>query len=115
MENALLYKSINKAIREEVIGTKTITTCGILPELTYGCGTWTMNYLIKPKLWTAEKGTERSILGFTRIEWKTSEYRRSVTNVGDVINSVRACCLKKDNRLTGTVLDWNRRDEEDGD
>ena len=38
----------------------------ILPVMTYGCETWSMNEYIKWKLRTAQRGLERFMLVFTR-------------------------------------------------
>ena len=57
----------------------------VLPAMTYGCETWTLNNRLHQKLQTSQRSMERYMLGITRRDRKRSEWSRSQTKVTDII------------------------------
>lgn len=86
----------------------------VLPVLTYGCETWSLNVRSIQKLRVAQRGMERCMLGITRRDRKRNEWVREQTKVRDVIDVVMRLKWKwaghiarrTDGRWTRSILDW---------
>ena len=90
----------------------------VLPVLTYGCETWTLNEFVKGKLRTAQRGMERSMLGYTRKDRKRADVIRTITKVHDIVETVKTLkwqwaghiARRSDGRWTKAVLEWSPRE-----
>ena len=61
----------------------------ILPVMTYGCETWTLNNFMTEKLADAQRKIERITLGITLRDRKQNPWIRHETGVSDIVNAVR--------------------------
>ena len=90
----------------------------VLPVLTYGCETWTLTEFSKGKLRTAQRGTERAMLGYTKKDRKRANDIRAITKVHDIIETVKTLkwqwaghtARRFDGRWTKAVLEWSPRE-----
>jgi hypothetical protein len=96
--------------------SKTFDQC-ILPVLTYGCETWTLNATITNKLATTQRSMERSMLGITKRDRKRNTWIRNKTKVTDIIQRVKSLkwqwaghiARRTDNRWTTRTIEWYPR------
>ena len=94
---------------------KTIYDQCILPVITYGCETWTLNEFIVRKLIVSQRGMERSMLGYTKKDRKRATEIRRTTKVTDIMERVNTLKWQwaghvsrtKDGRWSKQVLDWS--------
>ena len=61
----------------------------VLPAMTYGCETWTLNNKLHQKLQTSQRSMERYMSGVTRRDRKRNEWIRSQTKVKDIIYRIK--------------------------
>jgi Reverse transcriptase (RNA-dependent DNA polymerase) len=89
----------------------------VLPVLTYGCETWTLNTRDVQRLRVTQRGMERCMLGITRKDRKRNEWVRKQTRVRDVIDVAKQLkwrwaghiARRKDGRWTNAVIQWYPR------
>ena len=110
--NSMIFKS-NMPL---YLKKKTFDQC-ILPVLTYGCETWTLNTTIVHKLQVAQRNMERSMLGITRRDRKRIDWIRQKTKVSDIVERIKSLkwswaghvARRTDDRWTRKVLEWYPR------
>ena len=86
----------------------------VLPAMTYGCETWTLNNRLHQKLQTSQGSMERYMLSVTRRDRKRNEWIRSQTKVTDIIYRIKTLKWKwaghiarvRDERLTNSIINW---------
>lgn len=90
----------------------------ILPVITYGAQTWSMNEKLNQKLQVNQRAMERSLLKITRLHRITNERIRQRTNFEDVIKKAKTLkwnwaghlARMSDNRWTKRTTEWTPRD-----
>ena len=90
----------------------------VLPVLTYGCETWTLNSKSIQKLNTTQRSMERQMLNITRYDKKRNIWIRNQTKVCDIMRWITSkkwqwaghIARRKDNRWTVEILNWIPRD-----
>ena len=91
----------------------------VLPVLTYGCETWTLNSKSIQKLNTTQRSMERQMLNITRYDKKRNIWIRNQTKVCDIMRWITSkkwqwaghIARRKDNRWTVEILNWIPRDQ----
>ena len=86
----------------------------VLPAIAYGSETWSMTRKMEQKLKVAQHSMERSMLGITKLDRKTNVWIRSMTQVTDIIQTVKQkkwswaghLARTSDNRWTKLVTEW---------
>ena len=82
---------------KDILTDKTMPNClkrklfnqCILPAITYGSETWTLNKDMERKLKTTQRSMERMMLGYTRRDRKRNIWIREQTRVKDVLTTVK--------------------------
>ena len=89
----------------------------ILPVMTYGSETWSLNEIATNKLAVAQRKMERIMLGITLKDKKRNTWIRQQTGVTDIITTFRSSKHRwaghvarfQDNRWTLRVTEWTPR------
>lgn len=110
-----------KNILDSNIGSQTrkyLYDMAILPVMTYGAQTWSMNERLNQKLQVNQRAMERSLLKITRLQRITNERVRKRTNFEDIIKKAKILkwqwaghlARMTDNRWTKRTTEWTPRD-----
>ena len=91
----------------------------ILPVMTYGCETWSLNTKMIQKLRVAQRGMERCMLGISKRDRQRNKDVRTRTKVSDIIIRVKKLkwnwaghvARRQDGRWTKEILNWYPRDQ----
>jgi len=86
----------------------------VLPAMTYGSETWSMTQKMEQRLRVTQHSMERSMLGITKRDRKTNEWIRSMTQVDDIIQTVKQkkwswaghLARTSDGRWTKLITEW---------
>lgn len=85
----------------------------VLPAMTYGAETWRLTEQLENKLRSAQRATEREIIGVTLMAWKRAFWIRERTRAEDIIVQIKkkkwAWAGRVVERTTG-VTEWIPRD-----
>ena len=90
----------------------------ILPVMTYGCDTWTLNNSMTKTFAVAQRKMERIMLGITLHDRKRNTWIRQETGLSDIFNVIRMTKHRwtghiaqlSDNRWTIRATEWTQRD-----
>ena len=91
----------------------------ILPVITYGCETWSLNSKMIQKLRVTQRGMERCMLGISKRDRERNVDIRAKTKISDIIVRVKKLkwnwaghiARRQDRRWTKEILDWYPRDQ----
>ena len=90
----------------------------VLPVLTYGCETWTLNAKATQKLKVPQRSMERQMLNISRRDKKKNTWIRQQTKICDIMRRVASrkwqwaghIARRSDQRWTTEILNWIPRD-----